>query len=42
MWASVGNFTVTPLRVTMLGVWTVVIGALAVWAYRREEGRRFA
>lgn len=25
----------------MLGGWTLVTGSLAVWAYRRDEGRRF-
>ncbi len=27
--------------VTMLAVWTVLLAALAVWAYQRDEGRRF-
>ena len=26
--------------VALLG-WTVLFGVLAVWAYRRDEGRRF-
>ena len=25
----------------MLTGWTVLAGSLAVWAYRRDEGRRF-
>jgi ABC-2 type transport system permease protein len=25
----------------MLGGWTLLTGSLAVWAYRRDEGRRF-
>jgi ABC-2 type transport system permease protein len=41
MWATVGEFTPDPTALMMLGVWTVVFGALAVWAYRRDEGRRF-
>jgi len=41
MWAAVGDFPVRPLSAVMLGVWTVAAGLLAVWAYRRDEGRRF-
>lgn len=41
MWATVGEFTPDPTALVMLGVWTVVFGGLAVWAYRRDEGRRF-
>lgn len=41
MWAAVGDFRIKPLSITMLAVWTVVMAALAVWAYRRDEGRRF-
>jgi ABC-2 type transport system permease protein len=25
-----------------LAVWSALLGALAVWAYRRDEGRRFS
>jgi len=25
----------------VLGGWTLLAGSLAVWAYRRDEGRRF-
>ena len=42
LWASVGDFTPSGTAVAMLGVWTLVAGALAVWAYRRDEGRRFS
>ncbi|HEX6967235.1 MAG TPA: ABC transporter permease [Micromonosporaceae bacterium] len=41
MWAAVGDFPVRPLSLLMLVVWTAAMGALAVWAYRRDEGRRF-
>jgi ABC-2 type transport system permease protein len=41
MWAAVGEFTVDTTAMVMLGVWTVAMAALAVWAYRRDEGRRF-
>jgi ABC-2 type transport system permease protein len=42
MWAAVSDFPVRPLSLAMLGVWIVVLGTLAVWAYRRDEGRRFS
>jgi ABC-2 type transport system permease protein len=42
LWASVGDFTPSAKAIVMLGVWTVAAGALAVWAYRRDEGRRFS
>ncbi|MFC6018718.1 ABC transporter permease [Plantactinospora solaniradicis] len=42
MWAAVGDFPVNPLSLIMLGVWTVVLAAIAGWAYRRDEGRRFS
>jgi len=41
MWAAVGDFRLQPLSVTMFALWTVTTGALAVWAYRRDEGQRF-
>jgi ABC-2 type transport system permease protein len=41
MWAAVGDYRVDPVAMAMLAVWTVAAGALAVWAYRRDEGRRF-
>ncbi|GGM21064.1 ABC transporter permease [Micromonospora yangpuensis] len=41
MWASVGDFRPDPLSVGMLAVWVAVLAALAGWAYRRDEGRRF-
>ena len=42
MWAAVGDFTVDPTAMLMLGVWTLVMAALATLAYRRDEGNRFA
>ncbi|MER7439914.1 ABC transporter permease [Micromonospora avicenniae] len=42
MWATVGDYPVRPLSLTMLGVWVVALATLAVWAYRRDEGRRFS
>jgi ABC-2 type transport system permease protein len=42
LWASVGDFTPDPTSMVSLVVWTVVLGALAAWAYRRDEGRRFS
>jgi ABC-2 type transport system permease protein len=41
MWAAVGDFSVDPAAMVSLGAWTVVFAAMAVWAYRRDEGRRF-
>lgn len=41
MWASVGDFPLHPLSLETLVVWTAAMAALAVWAYRRDEGRRF-
>ncbi|MEV0587627.1 ABC transporter permease [Nonomuraea sp. NPDC050310] len=42
IWAATTDFPVDWLPIIMLGVWTVVLGALAAWAYRRDEGRRFS
>ncbi|WP_444949592.1 ABC transporter permease [Micromonospora ureilytica] len=42
MWAAVGDYSVEPLALIMLGVWVVLLAALAAWAYRRDEGRRFS
>lgn len=40
-WAAAGA-TPGTLPLVMLAVWTVAAGATAAWAYRRDEGRRFA
>jgi hypothetical protein len=42
MWAAVGGFRVNPTSVVALGCWIVAMAALALWAYRRDEGRRFS
>ncbi|WP_116949795.1 ABC transporter permease [Jiangella endophytica] len=42
IWAAVSDFTVDPLSMVMLAVWTVAAGGAAVFAYRRDEGRRFS
>ena len=42
MWAAVGDFPVEPGSVVTLLGWCVVFAALALWAYRRDEGRRFS
>jgi ABC-2 type transport system permease protein len=42
MWAAVGDFPVEPGSVTALAAWTIALGGVAVWAYRRDEGRRFS
>jgi ABC-2 type transport system permease protein len=42
MWAAVGEFQVRTTSVIALAGWIVAMAALAVWAYRRDEGRRFS
>jgi len=42
MWTAVGDFRPDPTALVSLGVWTVTLGALAAWTYRRDEGRRFS
>ncbi|GAA3137286.1 hypothetical protein GCM10010466_30190 [Planomonospora alba] len=42
VWAAVGYGPPRTLPLVMFAVWTAAAGALAVWAYRRDEGRRFA
>jgi ABC-2 type transport system permease protein len=42
MWAAVGDFPLQPLSVVSLVAWIVLLGAVAAWAYRRDEGRRFS
>jgi ABC-2 type transport system permease protein len=42
MWAAVGDYPVNPGSVASLIAWTLLLGAIAVWAYRRDEGRRFS
>ena len=41
MWTTVGAFPVSGRAMVSLAAWTVAFGAAAVWAYRRDEGRRF-
>lgn len=41
VWAAIGDFSPNPVSLVMLGVWTLVLGALAGRAYKRDEGRRF-
>ncbi|GAA3450959.1 ABC transporter permease [Dactylosporangium matsuzakiense] len=41
VWAAVGNFDVDPKSMISLAVWTIVMAALAAWAFRRDEGARF-
>jgi ABC-2 type transport system permease protein len=42
MWAAVGDFPIEVPSVLALMGWTVGLAAFAVWAYRRDEGRRFS
>ena len=41
VWAAVGDFSPRPLTLTTLVLWTAAAALGAVWAYRRDEGRRF-
>jgi ABC-2 type transport system permease protein len=42
MWAAVGDFPVQWASIVALILWTIALGGVAVWAYRRDEGRRFS
>ena len=42
MWAAVGDFPLHAASLAALAGWIVALGAVAVWAYRRDEGRRFS
>jgi ABC-2 type transport system permease protein len=41
MWAAVGGFTPSVTAMVSLVAWTGAAAIAAVWAYRRDEGRRF-
>lgn len=40
--AALTDYAPSPLALVMLALWTVAFAVLAVWGYRRDEGRRFA
>jgi ABC-2 type transport system permease protein len=42
MWAAVGEFPFDLPSTLALGGWTIALAGVAVWAYRRDEGRRFS
>jgi ABC-2 type transport system permease protein len=42
MWAAVGDFPLHASVVATLVGWMIGLAAWAVWAYRRDEGRRFS
>ncbi|QGN50499.1 ABC transporter permease [Micromonospora sp. WMMC415] len=42
MWGAVGEYSARPISIVMLVVWIVVLAGIAVWAFRRDEGRRFS
>lgn len=42
MWAAVGDYPVNPGSIASLAAWTAALTGVAVWAYRRDEGRRFS
>jgi ABC-2 type transport system permease protein len=41
MWAAVGDYPFDSTSLIALAGWTSALAAFAVWAYRRDEGRRF-
>ncbi len=41
IWAAVTDWRPDPRALVMLVVWVVALAAVAGWAYRRDEGRRF-
>ncbi|MBU2667734.1 ABC transporter permease [Actinoplanes bogorensis] len=42
MWAGVSDFPYDAGSIAALAGWTIALGWVAVWAYRRDEGRRFS
>lgn len=42
VWAAIADYSPNPTALIMLAVWIVACGALAAFAYRRDEGRRFS
>ncbi|MFJ8831532.1 ABC transporter permease [Micromonospora aurantiaca] len=42
IWAAVTDWQPDPRALVMLVVWVVALAAVAGWAYRRDEGRRFS
>jgi ABC-2 type transport system permease protein len=42
MWAAVGDYPFHVTSMITVAVWAVALAALAAWAYRRDEGRRFS
>jgi ABC-2 type transport system permease protein len=42
MWSAVGDYPVDASSLIALAGWTTALAAFAVWAYRRDEGRRFS
>ncbi|MCO8277456.1 ABC transporter permease [Actinoplanes sp. TRM 88003] len=42
MWAAVSDFPYDFGSIAALAGWTIALGWVAVWAYRRDEGRRFS
>jgi ABC-2 type transport system permease protein len=42
MWAAVGDYPINVSSLIALAGWTTVLAAFAIWAYRRDEGRRFS
>jgi ABC-2 type transport system permease protein len=41
MWWAVRGYSIDPTAMLSLAGWTAALAVAAVWAYRRDEGRRF-
>jgi len=42
MWAAIGEYPLRASSVVSLFTWTIALAGVALWAYRRDEGRRFS
>jgi ABC-2 type transport system permease protein len=42
MWAAIGEYPLRTSSVVSLIIWTIALAGVALWAYRRDEGRRFS
>jgi ABC-2 type transport system permease protein len=42
LWWSVGAVRIDAVAIASLVLWTLLFAAVAVWAYRRDEGERFS
>ena len=42
LWSAVGDYPIDVTSLVVLAGWITAFAAFAVWAYRRDEGRRFS